>query len=73
MFFQICVKECPKNQFLLDTVTNYNPSDMLCVNGVPTPRTKQEAMQMVREGKCAQWYLPSESGEYCSYSFFCIQ
>ncbi|KAF5306741.1 hypothetical protein FQA39_LY01499 [Lamprigera yunnana] len=59
---QVCVEKCPQTVFLLDSVgyNNFYPNDMICVNDIK-PRNKNEAVQLVSEGKCAQWYLPSES------------
>ncbi|KAF2898519.1 hypothetical protein ILUMI_07651 [Ignelater luminosus] len=58
---QVCVERCPDRQFLLNTISSYqyNPRDMICVNNVNRPRTKEEAQMLVNEGKCAQWYLHS--------------
>ncbi|KAB0800868.1 hypothetical protein PPYR_05222 [Photinus pyralis] len=60
---QVCVKQCPQTLFLLDTTNYYRPEDMICTNDVQVPRTKDEAFRLVSDGKCARWYLHSESVE----------
>lgn len=60
---QVCVKQCPQTLFLLDNTNYYRPEDMICTNDVRPPMTKNEALRLVSDGKCARWYLHSESVE----------
>ncbi|XP_078343267.1 choline transporter-like protein 4 isoform X2 [Oculina patagonica] len=53
---QVCISECPKENEL---GISRKPADMVCKEGTETV-TEKNKVEMVRQGKCAPYYLESQ-------------
>ncbi|XP_073243444.1 choline transporter-like protein 4 isoform X2 [Porites lutea] len=58
---QVCVSECPTKNEL---GTSRNAADMICKEGLNEPVTEGNKYAMVQHGKCAPYYLKSQSVLY---------
>lgn len=61
----MCVKECPKDTFIFNEVTETYPKvldKLICIKGV-----KLNSMEAVKtaidKDQCARWYVKSKSGK----------
>ena len=65
---QVCVEQCPQENFLLDTKTTSDNFEtirqqLICDVDKSTIRDLAHAKELAAENRCASWYLKSESGE----------
>lgn len=68
---QVCVAQCPKQNFLASNYYGYSSlaglaaeQQPICLVGKPAPRTGAELKQSVERKECAEWYMKSIACKY---------
>lgn len=61
----MCVEKCPTDYFVAKE-NDIKWQNLICTynTSVTSSQTQEELMQLVKETKCARWYLPSTSSRY---------
>lgn len=57
---QVCLKKCPDDTYIYKE--NEDVSDKVICAG-DRPKDKNDLKQKIKDGVCAQWYLPTVSGK----------